>query len=147
MQRSYLFTGGIPVLVLTTRGRRTHKPRSTPLAFLPWGNAFAVMASNAGNDRVPSWWLNLQDQPTAEIFVHRARYTVIARQATPAEDAAIWAEIAELNPGFDEYRQLTRRPIPVILLDPDVIHLPRQPGSNIAEGAHPNPGRSRRSSR
>jgi F420H(2)-dependent quinone reductase len=116
--RSFVFTGGMPILVLTTVGRKTGKRRSTPLAFLRWDDAFAVMASNAGSDRLPAWWLNLQAEPTAEILAERTRYTVMARRADPQENEAVWNTIAGLNPGFDEYRRLTDRQIPVVLLEP-----------------------------
>lgn len=118
IRRSFLFTGGTPILMLTTVGRKTGKIRSTPLAFLRWGDAFAVMASNAGSDRPPAWWLNLQTKPAAEILADRTRYKVTARQADPEEDEAIWDTVASLNPGFDEYRRLTERRIPVVLLEP-----------------------------
>jgi deazaflavin-dependent oxidoreductase (nitroreductase family) len=86
MRRSYLFTGGLPALVLTTMGRRTGKSRSVPLGFVRSSEDFVVMASNAGNDRVPGWWLNLQADPTARILADRTRYTVRARRADPAEN-------------------------------------------------------------
>ena len=118
IRRSFVFTGGMPILVLTTVGRKTGKRRATPLGFLRWGDAFAVMASNAGSDRVPAWWLNLLAEPTAEILADRTRYQVTARQADPQEDEAVWDAIVNLNPGFDEYRRLTERQIPIIFLEP-----------------------------
>ncbi|MBW0010138.1 MAG: nitroreductase family deazaflavin-dependent oxidoreductase [Pseudonocardiales bacterium] len=117
IRRSFVFTGGMPILVLTTVGRKTGKRRSTPLAFLRWGDAFAVMASNAGSDRLPAWWLNLLADPAAEILADRNRYQVTARRADPEEDEAIWGTVTGLNPGFDEYRRLTERRIPVVLLE------------------------------
>lgn len=117
--RSYLLTGGMPILVLTTVGRRSGRRRSTPVGYLRHGDVFAVVASNAGSDREPAWWLNLQACPAAEVLADRTRHTVIARRADPAEDEALWRELARLNPGFDEYRTLTGRPLPVVLLEPD----------------------------
>jgi F420H(2)-dependent quinone reductase len=110
--------GGLPVLVLTTRGRKTGKSRSTPVGYLRYGKAFAVIASNAGSDRVPAWWLNLQADPHAEILVDRTHRRVIARRATDSEDAALWDKFATLNPGYGEYRQLTHRRLPVVILEP-----------------------------
>jgi F420H(2)-dependent quinone reductase len=71
IRRSFLFTGGMPVLVLTTTGRRSGQRRSTPVGYLKHGEAFAVLASNAGNDRSPAWWLNLQADPSAEVLAER----------------------------------------------------------------------------
>jgi F420H(2)-dependent quinone reductase len=117
IRRSFIFTGGMPLLVLTTVGRRSGKRRSTPIGYLRLGDGYAVIASNAGSDRVPAWWLNLQAQPDAEVLAERSRHAVRARPATDAEDGLVWAELARLNPGFDEYRNLTRRRIPVVILE------------------------------
>jgi F420H(2)-dependent quinone reductase len=119
IRRSFLFTGGLPLLVLTTTGRKTGKSRSTPVGYL----RFAVIASNAGSDHVPAWWLNLQAEPHADILVDRTPHRVTARRATATEDAALWEQFAGLNPGYDEYRRLTHRRLPVVILEP-------HPGSN-----------------
>lgn len=118
MRRSFVFAGGLPVLVLTTVGRRTGQHRSTPLGYLRYGDSYAVLAANAGSDRVPAWWLNLQTHPRGEVLVERVRRQVVARSADPAEDRALWQEFARLNPGYDEYRRLTDRRIPVVILEP-----------------------------
>jgi len=49
---------GMPVLLLTTTGRRSGKSRTTPLLYVRDGDAFAVVASNGGSDYTPGWWLN-----------------------------------------------------------------------------------------
>ena len=118
IRRSFLFTGGMPILVLHTTGRKSGERRSTPVGYLEHGDAFAVLASNAGSDRPPAWWLNLQDDPSAEVLAGRARTRVTARRADAAIEAELWGEFARLNPGFDEYRNLTERQIPVVLLEP-----------------------------
>lgn len=118
IRRSFFFTGGMPILVLTTTGRRSGQSRSTPVGFLRFGEGFAVCASNAGSDRTPAWWLNLQANPVAEVFVDRRRRPVRARRATDAEDRSLWSTFATLNAGFDEYRKLTARNIPVVILEP-----------------------------
>jgi F420H(2)-dependent quinone reductase len=119
IRRSFLFTGGMPILVLTTVGRKSGRSRSTPVGFLRQGEAFAVLASNAGNDRSPAWWLNLQANPRAEVLAEGTRYPVTARRAKAEEEAGLWNEFATKNPGFDEYRNLTERQIPVVVLEPD----------------------------
>jgi F420H(2)-dependent quinone reductase len=118
IRRSFIFTGGMPILVLTTVGRKSGQSRSTPVAYLRQGDSFAVLASNAGSDRSPAWWLNLQAQPKAQILADGTRHAVTARRANPAEEAALWNEFARQNPGFDEYRNLTERQIPVVILAP-----------------------------
>jgi hypothetical protein len=73
IRRSFLFTGEIPILVLTTVGLRPGKSRSTPVGYIKHANGFAVLASNAGNDRSPAWWLNLQADPHAQVLAGRKR--------------------------------------------------------------------------
>lgn len=118
IRRSFVFTGGMPILVLITTGRKSGKVRSTPVGYLRHGDALAVLASNAGSDHTPAWWLNLMADPRAEVLVEGERRAVRARQADDGEEAALWAIFARLNPGLDEYRRLTERRIPVILLEP-----------------------------
>ena len=98
IRRSFIFTGGMPLLVLTTVGRRSGKHRSTPLGYLPFGKGFAVIVSNAGSDRVPAWWLNLQAHPDAEVLADRTRHAVRGRLATSSEDDTVWAEFARPQP-------------------------------------------------
>lgn len=122
IRRSFIFTGGMPILVITTIGRHTGKLRSTPLGFVPFGAGVAVIASNAGNDRTPAWWLNLQSNPQAEVLINRHTKAYLAREATELEEMRAWATIARLNPGFDEYRNLTTRKLPVVILEPQTGH-------------------------
>jgi F420H(2)-dependent quinone reductase len=127
IRRSFLFTGGMPILVLTTIGRKSGKTRSTPVGYLEHAAGFAILASNAGSDRSPAWWLNLQADPRGEILVNRSRIAVTASPAEPQEEEALWAEFARLNPGFDEYRNLTERKIPVVVLQVEkTVPGPRQ---------------------
>ena len=118
IRRSFLFTGGMPIMVLTTTGRKSGQQRATPVGFVRHGAGFAVLASNAGSDGLPAWWLNLQAEPRAHVLVDRKTVAVVARGASAEEDRDLWTRFARLNPGFDEYRHLTQRPIPVVLLEP-----------------------------
>ena len=105
------------MLVLTTTGRRSGQPRSTPLGFLEDASGWAVLAANGGNPRPPAWWLNLQANPEAEVMVGGRRHPVRGRRAGPDEEARLWSAFAEQNPAFEEYRKLTDRDIPVVLLE------------------------------
>src|ERR1700689_1842711 len=73
------------VLVLRTIGRRSGKPRESPMFCLPYGEGgYAVVASNGAAKHTPSWWHNLQDQPEAEAFVRGDSHPVRARAAHAA---------------------------------------------------------------
>jgi F420H(2)-dependent quinone reductase len=105
------------VLALTTIGRKSGRPRTTALGYLRDGEDFAVVASNSGLDRSPAWWMNLQVNPEAEIDAAGERVRVCAREATPEEQERLWSRFLDQYPGFDGYRQLTTRKIPVVLLE------------------------------
>jgi len=107
---------GMPVLLLTTTGRRSGRARTTPLTFFQAGDDLAVVASNGGEDRPPSWWLNLQHDPSASITIGSRSEPVTARAATDEERGGLWPTITAAYPGYAAYARRTSRPIPVVLL-------------------------------
>jgi deazaflavin-dependent oxidoreductase (nitroreductase family) len=109
---------GLSILLLTTTGRKSGRPRTTPLCFLPDGESLVVVASNGGMDWFPAWSLNLLDQPRATVEIGRERLDVVAHRAAPAERARLWAEITAIAPGYLKYEQRTSREIPLVVLDP-----------------------------
>lgn len=108
--------GNLPVLLLTTIGRKTGKQRTTPLVFVRDGEAVVVVASNGGMDWFPAWWLNLQRQPAAVIEIGRERRAVTATKADPERRARLWPEFTERYPGFLRYEARTAREIPLVIL-------------------------------
>ena len=125
-RRVYRLSGGrvgghlkdLPVLLLTTTGRRSGKARTAPLGYFRDGDNLAVIASNGGMDWTPAWWLNLTEDSTATIEVGRDRRPVVGREATPEERARIWAEATRRFPAYGRYQQRTARAIPVVILEP-----------------------------
>ena len=109
---------GMPVLMLTTKGRKTGEPRSNVLTYVPKGRASVVFASNAGEPRHPAWWLNLVADPHATVQRGREVIRVVAREAEGDERAALWSEAVHINAGYAEYEKRTTRRIPVVVLDP-----------------------------
>lgn len=108
---------GASVLILTTTGRRSGERRSTPLIYGQDGDAYLVVASKAGADEPPSWYLNLEAEPAAEVQVKGDRFTARARTATPAEKPPLWRTMTGKWPAYDEYQQQTEREIPVVVLE------------------------------
>ena len=106
----------LPVVLLTTTGRKTGKPRTVPLCSLRDGDDVVVIASYGGLDQPPAWWLNLEANPQAEVQDGRARRHVVARTASPDERARLWAEVTARAPGYLEYERRTTREIPVVIL-------------------------------
>lgn len=109
---------GMPVLLLTTTGRRSGRPRTTPLTFFRDGPALVVIASNGGSDRAPSWSLNLRATPAASVRIGGEELAVVARVASPEERARLWPEITATYAGYARYEQRTAREIPLFLLTP-----------------------------
>jgi deazaflavin-dependent oxidoreductase (nitroreductase family) len=110
----------MPVLLLTSRGRRSGQERTSALLHLRDGERFVVIASNAGEDRHPAWWLNLRAQPRGEVELGRHRIAVRAREAEGPERQQLWTRWLEADPSYDEYRKRTTRRIPVVVLERDV---------------------------
>lgn len=109
---------GMPVLLLTTTGRRSGKSRTTPLTFLRDGTDLVVIASNGGSDRTPGWALNLQHEPRASVEIGAEKLGVTARTASAAERERLWSEITAAYSGYARYQERTTREIPVLLLSP-----------------------------
>jgi deazaflavin-dependent oxidoreductase (nitroreductase family) len=108
----------LPVVLLTTTGRKSGKQRTVPLCSLRAGDDVVVIASYGGLDRPPAWWLNLEANPHGELRTGRERRAVTARNAAPDERARLWAEVTARAPGYLEYERRTTRQIPVVILQP-----------------------------
>ena len=110
---------GMPVLLLTTTGRRSGKARTTPLTFFRDGTNLVVIASNGGADRPPDWALNLHHNPRAVVEIGTDKLTVQARTASAEERDRLWVGITATYSGYARYQQKTARQIPVLILSPD----------------------------
>lgn len=105
-------------LFLHTVGRKSGQPRVNGLFYLVEGADFVVVASNAGAEADPAWWLNLRAEPDAEVELAGQRHPVRARAATDEEAARLWPRLDIANPDFAAYRVRANRPIPVVVLEP-----------------------------
>lgn len=122
----YRLTGGaigrsilnLPVLLLTTTGRKTGKPRTTPLAYFTDGADFFVVASNGGQGKLPNWWLNMRGNGLAQIEIGRKKLRVSVQEADPVERQRLWARAVAGFAGYARYQQQTPYPIPLVILHP-----------------------------
>ncbi len=112
----------LPVLLLTTTGRKSGQQRTQPLNYLRYGHAYVVAASNSGRDSHPAWFLNLQSDPHATVQVKRRVFPVVARVATDEEQARLWEDLTAKGRNYAEYRKMTDRHIPMVILEPEARH-------------------------
>ena len=111
--------GRARVLLLTTTGRKSGQPRTSPLLYTHAGDdAYMVIASKGGAPQHPLWYLNLQANPLAEVTIDRQTRQMRARDAQGEERERLWRSLADLYPGYDRYAQKTSRRIPVVVLEP-----------------------------
>jgi deazaflavin-dependent oxidoreductase (nitroreductase family) len=108
---------GTQTLLLTTRGRRTGQPRTTPLIYGRSGEDYLIVASKGGSDDPPVWFLNLREDPVVEVQVLDDRFHARARVATPDEKPEMWREMVGRWPAYDDYQRRTDRDIPVVVLE------------------------------
>ena len=107
---------GTPILLLTTTGRRTGRPRTWPLTYLPEGENLIVVASNGGQPNHPAWYLNLRANPRVSVQLGERNYTMIAQTVKEDERARLWSRVIEEYPAYAEYQKKTNRQIPVVVL-------------------------------
>jgi deazaflavin-dependent oxidoreductase (nitroreductase family) len=110
----------MPVLELTTTGRKSGQPRTVMLTSpLQEGSAIVVVASRGGDDEHPAWFLNLRDDPDVEVVYQGAPKTHMrARIADPGERARLWPRITAEHRNYAGYQEKTSREIPLVLLEP-----------------------------
>ena len=106
-----------PILLLTTTGRKSGQKRTAPVVFLRDGERMVVINTNAGNEKVPAWSLNLKANPEAEVEIGRKRRPVRARIAEGEERSELWRRVNDQYSGFDDYEARTDREIAVFVLE------------------------------
>jgi deazaflavin-dependent oxidoreductase (nitroreductase family) len=113
-------TGEMPVLKLTTTGRKSGQPRSVMLTSPHQeGNALVVVASRGGDEVHPAWFLNLRDNPDVEVVLKGADSVPMrARIADADERARLWPLISGKYKNYAQYQTRTDREIPLVFLEP-----------------------------
>ena len=113
----------MPVLELTTTGRKSGQPRSVMLTSpLQEGNALVVVASRGGDDQSPAWFLNLRDNADVEVKLQgQPAQPMRARIAGPSERARLWPMVIADHQNYAGYQTRTTREIPLVLLEPVAV--------------------------
>ena len=108
-----------PVLVLHTSGRRTGRPRTTPLAFHRSADGSLIVAGGAGGQtRTPDWVANLRSSSNAEVTVDRARLRVRSEELRGPARTEVWEQLRECWPRIDTYQRRAGRDVPVFRFTP-----------------------------
>ena len=123
--RRYRETGGVEghdwkgtqTLLLTTTGRRSGEPRTTPLIYGCDGDSVVIVASKGGAPDDPGWYRNLRANPEPELQIRADVFRARARDAEGEERERLWLLMAEIWPAYDEYQAKTERQIPVVMLE------------------------------
>jgi deazaflavin-dependent oxidoreductase (nitroreductase family) len=92
--------------------------RRTALIYLRDGSRYVVVASGAGEDHHPAWYLNLRADPEVGVQVRDEVFLARATPATGAERERLWRAMATMWPDYEKYARRTARTIPVVLLTP-----------------------------
>lgn len=111
--------GKVEILFLTTTGRKTGRMRVVPLAAIPYEGCYIVIPSFGGSPIPPQWLSNVQHNPNVHIKIQnkdlKARASVIG--LTNKMYADMWASATKVYSGFDTYKSMTIRPIPVVKIE------------------------------
>ena len=111
-------TFGLPTLLLTTTGRKSGEPRSTPLLYLRHGDDLAVIGTKFGARHHPAWALNLFALPRATLLLDGEERAVVARVTEGEEREALWQNARRIYGGFDKYEsRVGDRQIPIFVLE------------------------------
>jgi len=109
--------GRLDHVLLTTRGRRSGRMRTTPLTVLEDGERLVLVASNGGAPRHPDWYLNLTASPEVTVQHGGQRLLMRARTANASERAELWPRVVANYAGYQRYQDRTPREIPLVVLE------------------------------
>lgn len=112
--------GKMPVLELTTTGRKSGAKRSVMLTSPHQdGDSLLIVASRGGDDQHPAWFLNLRDDPAVQVaWQGDAAKPYTARILSSEERAELWDTVASAYKNYAGYQEKTDREIPLVFLDP-----------------------------
>lgn len=111
---------GIPVIMVTSTGRRSGEARTSPLLGVPMRDDLALVGTNFGQASLPAWYLNLTADRHGTVTYADRSVPVIAREAAGDEWDAVMRTAASIYPGYDAYRaRIAGRDIPVLVLEAD----------------------------
>jgi deazaflavin-dependent oxidoreductase (nitroreductase family) len=142
-RRGGRWVGGLPVIVIETVGRRSGRKRATPIIYVRDGDGYLVTPANAGADRTPAWWLNLEAAGEGAVVVRGERQPIRPRVLHGAERERAWEAMVRAGVALEDYRSFTEREFPLIRLEP----VPARPAGSAAARPSRPAARSRSTAR
>jgi deazaflavin-dependent oxidoreductase (nitroreductase family) len=109
---------GMPIVVVTNRGRTSGALRKTPVMRVEHDGRYAMVASQGGAPSHPSWYHNLIAHPLVELQDGATRRDYHARVLSGEERELWWERAVAAYPPYADYQRRTERIIPVLLLEP-----------------------------
>lgn len=113
----YYWKNGTTILLLTTKGRKSGKDRTSALIYRDFEDKQLIVASKGGSDEPPAWFLNLSETPEVQVQIKGEKFTARARTATPDEKPTMWEHMVQVWPDYADYQAKTDREIPVVVLE------------------------------
>jgi|TARA_B100000378_G_scaffold260122_1_gene240599 deazaflavin-dependent oxidoreductase (nitroreductase family) len=109
---------GLPVIIVTNRGRKTGAIRKTPLMRAMDGRNYILVASQGGAPKNPRWYHNLKAEPNVEIRDETQVHSMRVREVVdPGERQRLWDIAVAAYPPYQEYQEKTDRIIPVFIAE------------------------------
>jgi deazaflavin-dependent oxidoreductase (nitroreductase family) len=109
------FEGGNMILVHHL-GRKSGTERVNPLAYLPDGDSYVIVASAGGAPKNPDWYHNLKAAALTTVEVGTETFPVKVEEVGSDEHADLWKRVTTAMPGFAEYEKTANRTIPLLRL-------------------------------
>ena len=117
-EEGYVWREGSTILLLTTYGRKTGNPTTTPLIFdLDDGGNPVIVASKGGAPEHPGWYRNMLRNPHVEVQIKGERFHAHPRVAEGEERQRLWTQMNRMWRHYDEYQTKTDRESPVVVLE------------------------------
>jgi deazaflavin-dependent oxidoreductase (nitroreductase family) len=110
---------GMPIVLLTTTGRKSGEPRQNMVGVpLIDGDRLVLVASFGGAPNHPQWFLNLKARPRVEVTREGRTSPMEARVAEGPEREELWQRVVASNSDIGKHQTQITREIPVVVLEP-----------------------------
>jgi deazaflavin-dependent oxidoreductase (nitroreductase family) len=111
--------GKFKVLILTTKGRKSGKIRSSPVGYFERDGGYFIVASNSGASNSPSWYHNIKANPDEVKIQVKDKIMKVKPEIVLGEPRRpVYDWIVSIAPNYGEYEKTTSREIPLVFLKP-----------------------------